>query len=247
LSRLDPPFQARLIVGQLTEHGIQLPAAVADAYAKLEAVTFPPEIEQNAVATAIADGRPAPDVQKLLIAQEHDAALRQATAVAKNIAASRVLSAIRAHADDLFEALRPLAEQLIDDIHAAAAIGDIPLTALVRAGRHDESRLIVALEENDTKLQQLFRLRNSLYGVTRTAIGTVDVSQYKRPVKFTSATALSSDNTEGARWNAIVNKGGELWWSKPSQWQDAAQPFLSAELEQADKTRIARLSLGFRD
>jgi|SRR5271166_1582346 len=103
----DPVRHSQQIVEQLRANQVTLPSDVDTAQKRLEGIKDLPQITPNGAAEAIVAGRPDKDVQALLLAESLDDRHRQAITQARQLAGTRVLSAIRRNAEALHEALRP--------------------------------------------------------------------------------------------------------------------------------------------
>lgn len=233
----DLEYAARSIIEDLKAQRIDIPQAILDAYALFEDVTIPPDHDDTEAVQAIALGKPQDKIDALLLQGILRPAYRAATAKAKIVAAKAVLREVRAAAGHLFELLRPIAEEVIDDIHAAAQIGDVPLSALIRAGRTHDAELHANLETNLTAISALFRLRNQIFGVTRTDVGGIDLSEFRTLADSVSPVELSDRNTANARWHSLYARGARLWWADPATYEAAARELLPDR--EAEQRRIA--------
>jgi hypothetical protein len=246
----DQVFAARDIVARLSDHIAELPDQVRQASDRLDAITVPPDlVDDNTAAVAIANGATDKAVNEALLQQVLRPAHRAAATKALQIAAQSVLAALAANADEIHEdGLRPVAERLIDEIHAAAQTGDIPLEALVRVGRHEDARRQAELSSNVAQLAELYRLRNAVYGVHRVDVDGLDVSQFHTLATYTSPTRLSDRQTDVARAHSLYARGARYWFPTPAQWQARAKELLPAHKSQQDAIAAAQahdLKTGF--
>ncbi len=230
----DPAYAARDIVKQLRQHDIDLPDDAASAYAALQNISAPADIEQNAVARLIADGAPEQQVLELLSTEQLRPRYAQAVVTARIIAGNRVLSAIRADAPSIHEQLDTIADELITQIEGAAAVGNVPLNALIRAARNDEARLVADIETNVNKMQHLWLLRDSVWDVRKRDVNGIDCSQWRDP---RIATAHSHGESVAASMAAAYSGGAELWFPRPSEWLAVAERINSEMQNQARAVR----------
>jgi hypothetical protein len=234
--RSDPVFAAREVIGELRRHGVELPADVADAYKRLEAITDPPATDSTAVTEAIIAGKPVKDVQQLLLAESLADRHRAAVHQARHVAGSRVMSSIKRHAAELHEALRPLAESLIAAIEEAGALGNLSIETLIRDRRTHDAEVRAELPENEAVLKSLYRLRNTgIWQVNTTSSPAgIDCSELRAPLRLAADIALVSDSNAAGRWyNQLAKSGSKpgetlLWWPTPEQWSAAGQRYTDA-------------------
>jgi hypothetical protein len=233
----DLEYAARSIVSDLKAQGIEIPQSILDAYERFEAITIPPDWDDTELVQAQAQGRPQEEIDTLALQGLLRPTLRAAAAKAKIVAARNVLREIRAAAPHLFYLLRPLAEEVIADIHAAAQIGDVPLPTLISTGRIPEAELHANFETNMTVANGLFRLKNQIFGVTRTDVGGIDLSEFKTLPDRVSPVELSDRATPIARWHSLYSRGARLWWADPDTYEAAARELLPDH--EAEQQRIA--------
>jgi hypothetical protein len=239
----DPVYAANDIAGKLQRNGVKLPKPVAEAYAIFAAIEIPTDVDPDAVAMAIATGKSVDVVDALLLDAVLRPQRRAAATRAKEIAAVKFLSAIRTHADEIHEQLRPAAEHLISEIEQAARIGDISLTELVRTGREADARRYAELPSDLTRLSDLYRLRNNIWSVNQLAVNGIDCSEFYDLISYTSPVQLSDRQSDAAKQHSLWARGARRWFPTPAEWQSRAEELLPKhEAEQQQIERAQRAS-----
>jgi hypothetical protein len=220
----DHLHRAKVLHDQLEDHGVDIPKQVADAWALFEQVNVPVAPAPDAAAHAMALGKPAAEVQKILLAQLLAEPLRQAAAQAQSIAAKAYLKAVREHAEELHEQLRLEFDEVSDAVHRGQALGNVSVDRLVRDRRVEDAQILAELPTNRAKLNALYALRNLIWAVKETSIDGVDVSTTRQPIR------------------AISNELPQYWWPTPSEWAAAAGPFIRQAEQKAEQQQAKRRS-----
>jgi hypothetical protein len=212
----DPAYVARDSIKQFAQYDVKLPQPIADTFDNLERVTAlaPAAIDPVELPTAIADGATPAQIVTLLADEAARPRYQQAVVQAVDIAGRRVLSEIRRAADDLHEQLRKQADELIGKIEATAALGDVPISALLRAGRTKDAGLVADLDLNIETLQRLWQIRslNVWHGAIFT-VNATDCSSFRDP----RVQCIRDGLLNGIR------AGAQLWYPTPSEAIEAAE------------------------
>jgi hypothetical protein len=241
MNRHDPVSSARGAIAQFRQYEIKIPKPVADEVANLDrvAASNPPDLDPRAAARAIADGATPEQVAELLTAALVHPSHRQAVAEAARIAAGRVLAAIKRTADEIHEQFRAQALDLIEKLEATAEL-DVPLNALIRAGRDSEARLLADVDLNAEALNRLYQVRSqSVWAGERFHVNGANCGEWRDPRKVESHL---NESTLAGNYLAGIRAGGELWFATPEESRQAGEVVaaeLAAEAAEARQNQLA--------
>lgn len=227
-------YRARAALKDLAAHGVDWPGRVTAAVATLDRVeaTPPTAPDHNAVARLIIDDAD-PDTIAAAVA-EHVGAIHHAQQhrLAVDMAGQRVLAAILAERDDIHAQLKALADGLIAQITAAAAVsGTLP--DLIRQGNTNEAKVLADAEPAAETLRQLYDLRNTLLvpaGLS-TSVNGIEGGVWEDPGladrHYHQAPSLFQS------WAAIIRAGGVLWFPTAEQAHEVAAAIAARRAEEA--------------
>lgn len=232
------PYRARTALAALDQRDITLPAGVLDAVANLDRIEaeLPPEPAVTAMHDAVLAGADRDQLDALVLDELGSHRIRTAYAQATLTAAVRVLGAIMDSRDDLHAQLAELADKTITTLTKVADIGEVSLDVLIRAGRHDDARLVAERDIAGPELHALYEFRDLFLtpgGPAAMRLGPVDASQWRDPEAVDHK--LHGD-TVTARYLAGLRGGGQLWYPTVEKAVQAAQPLydkLTRDAEQA--------------
>jgi hypothetical protein len=213
----DPVYTATDLYARLNKYDVELSADVTNAHETFAAISIPAEVDIEYVAHAIATGAPAKTIAERVNEAVAAPILRAASARAKEIAANRLLDALRDDADAICEDMRPAAEGRISKIEKAAICGDISLDQLVRTGRHEEAHAQANLATNLAELWEMYRVRNEISRIGPGDVQPVDVSEFHTLPTYTSAVQLSDRQSDAAKAHSLHARGARRWWATKAQ------------------------------
>lgn len=210
-------LRARQALSRLNELDVKRPKAVAAAVETLDRLESFALTPPDALPSAIVAGAEQAELERIALAEIAAQPIRDALGKAKMGAADAVLTAINDEKAEIHAQLAKQANFAIDKLTAVAAIGGIPLDALVRAGRHRDAEAVASAAVTEQSLDALYRLRDQLLW-PRGRFPVVDVTRWRDPA-FAGFAYL-----EG------ISRGGQLWF--PS-WAEATA--LASELHDAQR------------
>lgn len=194
------PQRVHTALSRFAELNLKIPAAVSDTYAQLQRVEAkPPRVDRYGLRDAIISGAKDEVLQQLALAELAEPLIESARLAARSHAAVGVMDAIEASADSLHKQLSAQAAKAIKVLEEAAAVGPIPLSALVRSGRHSEASAIAAAEITASQLDNLYTTRDRLLWPRRTR-PAVDVSRWTE-TRFNGMSFIDG-----------LTQGGKLWY-----------------------------------
>ncbi|AFJ37129.1 hypothetical protein [Mycobacterium sp. MOTT36Y] len=215
--------RARQALSRLNELDVKPPKAVATAVEtldRLEAFRLTPP---DALPAAIVAGAEQAELERIALADIAAAPIRDALGKAKMGAADAILEAIHGSRDEIHAQLAKQANVAIEKLTAVAALGGIPLDALVRAGRHRDAEAVASAAVTEQSLDSLYRLRDQLLW-PRGRFPVVDVTRWRDPA-FAGSAYL-----EG------LSRGGKLWF--PSWAEATGRATELHEAQRADEAAV---------
>lgn len=243
----QPQFTAHRTCDGLTHRGIKLPKPVTEALDLLnhvEAAQPRNEVDREPIIAAYLN-REAAERIEALSASQYAAGLRfTAWSQARDRAGRAVVEALRLHHDHLTAELAALAAPLISAIEHVAGLDDKNLSALVKANRHDDARVVAELPTTVAELDALYALRRATtppgYGYDHKG---VDCGQWRdpRPVRNASATSVPDYYLTGAM------AGAELWFPTADEATTAARKVWALEEKERAETRDAAVREAIRN
>ncbi len=241
------PYRARNALTQITDRGIELPAAVTTAVAVLDRIEAdtPREAATTAMRDAIVAGADSDEIARLLLADLGTSRLRVEYAQARIIAATRVLSAILAASGELHAALSVLADHAIGKLEKVAQLDGTSLEQLVREGRHDDAQALAEVEVVGAELAALYETRDSYLtrgGLAAARAGQFDCTQYRDP-RIAAQHHRGELNVTG-RWLHAMREGAELWYPTADEALAAAAPLYAAWEREAQKAAARQRAVG---
>lgn len=217
---------AQRLIADLTRHGIELPAQVLDAAARvtalgqrLAATPTPTDHRARAVDALVADpdadiaADVAAEVDAHVAAKVVGRARAQAGAILANVADEH-------HADIVAGIRTTLFEPAVATLEAVAAKTgpDDTTTTLLRAGRTKEATQLAGAPLAAENLAMAYELRNRIYH-RKSGIATMRTSVWANPADIPPGTL---DELHGAdRWVAGIRAGGRLWLGTLPEVEDA--------------------------
>lgn len=161
---LASPQRVRTALSRFAELGITLPKTVIDARDALTKIekAAPKPPAPGALAQAILDGASEDEQLRIAMIELTLNTRREGYSRARAAAAEAVFEAIRASKDEVHQSLSKLATAAIEKLRKTADVHDVPLEALVRAGRHKDAELIASANVVERQLEALYRLRQDL-------------------------------------------------------------------------------------
>ena len=222
------PIRARSALNRLAELGIKLPKPVADAANLLTATeTFTPAPrDPHALRDAILAGKDHDTLHAIVLADYAHSKIDTAASAARTHAAHTVLAAIRNAASEIHPQLATLAQATIEKLRAAAKVGDVPLDALVRAGRHADAEAVAGAAVAEQQFLDLCQTRRRLLWPERRGLPIIDVTVWTDPA-FNGHSLIHG-----------LNAGGELWFGTYSEVCQRADQIAAAEAN-ADQAVLA--------
>lgn len=254
VTRQTAPDRLRKLAADLTAVGIQPPAEITDALARLEQIETrrPEPVETADLIDAYVRQATDKQLTERLLSNIGHAALSEAWREARIKTAQEALAALPSHGDDLTRELAALAVPLIATVTQTARIDTHDLQALMRAQRVDEAHLVTAYPTRCAELQNLYRLRDR---VTKGADYGNDPA-LARAAGYTGAScAVWRDpravRNQGANvgwevWRDSIRAGGELWFPLPDEAAAQARKIVAEvrAAEQRQEAENARHSFG---
>lgn len=242
--REGAPYRARAALKQLDQHGIPLPAAVAQAVEVLDRIeaTPIPDPSPHAIHDAVLDGADLDELNGIALHQLAHSRVRDGWAQARLTAAIEVLNTLMAARDELHAQLAPLAEDHIEKLTKIANLGEVRLDELIRNGRTDDARLLADKELIATQLDKLFQFRDAI--LTPVSLDArpegVDCSRWRNPRKVRNLHPTTV--TDG--FIAGIQRGGQLWYPSADEAAAAAEPIAAELRREADAKRQREHGVG---
>lgn len=200
---------------------IAMPPATANAYAILDRVAGSQPIapDHNAVRDRILDGSDQDAIDSALLAELSATRLLAAWAAARTVAAQRIATAVHCDYEELYEALRERAEQHIEVIKRAAAV-DVPLDALIRAGRSEDAAAVAQAATAVASLDVLHSLHSTIEPV-QMVVDSVDCRFWRDQRQAKHVASVGDSRCDYII--AAIRGGAELWFPSADEARGAAR------------------------
>ena len=162
---MTQPLRRRTSAEQLAHFGVPLPADAQRWHQRLlELQKSRPEAPPHGhVAELIAGGADQAAIDKLVAQQVGQSFRQQEHAEAIRLCGRRVLASVREHRDHLHAQLADIANDIITQLHNAAAL-DADITQLAREKRVDDAALLASAPSHAATLQDLYKVRDWYLG-----------------------------------------------------------------------------------
>jgi hypothetical protein len=229
-------YQARQAIDQFASRGIDFTEPVLDAIVVMHRVAAakPEKPDHTAIRQAIIAGADQTELDRLLLAEVSYTRLASEWAQAHTDSAGAVLAAIRHAEPQLFPLLRKQADTCIAKLATIAAMGDVRLEHLVRAGRQSDATLLAERDTIAADLKVLFEMRDAYLvpgGGKALTVNGVRCDVWKDP----DAAGHARGKTPAERYVAGLAAGCQLWYPSPAEAITAAT--VIAEKRSADAQR----------
>jgi hypothetical protein len=223
----DFSYEARSCVQRLARFDVALPGDAARWHTRLlELMASTPQApEPNVVAELIVDGASETAVNKAIAAHLAQHHRTQQHHHAEQIAGRRVLAAVMADRDRLHTELAATAAELINRLHAAAALDD-DVAALARAGRHNDASLLANAPADAQTLSDLFQFRDWYLTPSweHWSTGWWSCENFENPWDARHiGTVTGGDVGLWPNWRAAIRAGARLWFVPVEQAVAASQ------------------------
>lgn len=233
---------ARRIIDGLKSYGVKIPAPVAAAMKAIEETeALQPEkgAQQDLIRAYEERNREA--IPELIVKAATFGLAAQAWTAARVNLGQEALDLIEAHGTTLIEALASVAQPMIDELNATAALDSLDTGQLMRAGRTADAEKASRFDMLAAQIVALHKLRDSV--VRRN-------SSWSRQVRYDARTWRNTLGTQGnfAELGTAIEKmhspdgvyilrgirhGGNLWWPTPKQSREASDALEAARREKA--------------
>lgn len=224
------PFQAKTLLANLDDVGVQPSKATAEANTRFQnhQARKPTITDSQALTTAWLDGE---DTQSVAVAVLTSEIQMKAWNHALQTLARRLLSTITADGDAIVAALAKKADTLIEHMTRAAALKTTDTTALIRAGNQAGAELAANIDIYAGELHRLYELRDEVCSGADFGHNRVNCGHWKdpRPVDTAMRTRATPPTTAGF-FTLGIKAGGQLWFPTPGQAQTEARR-IAAEVE----------------
>lgn len=222
----DASSDLRTALDAFTTRGLEHPQPVTEAVELWQHIraTRPDQPDRYALRDAVIAGADESELGGVLLAELGAQHIRNAWNQAEQMIAKHALDLIVTHRADYHAPLAVQAGELIGKLEAIAAIGRVPLDALVRAGRHTDAELVASLSNVAADLDSAYRVRDVYLvagGYKRLKVGQFDCSRWANPTDIEGAVGGGLDL--GASFVAGITAGGKLWFPDDTAAREAAQ------------------------
>jgi hypothetical protein len=231
-------YQAKQAIDQFASRGIEFPEPVLDAIAVMHRVgaAKPTKPEHVAIRQAIIAGADQTELDRLLLAEVSYTRLASEWAQAHTDSAGAVLAAIRVAEPVLFPALRKQADAAIGKLATIAAMGDVRLEHLVRAGRQSDAALLAERDTIAADLKVLYEMRDAYLvrgGGKALTVNGVRCDVWKDP----DAAAHARGKTPAERFVSGLAAKCQLWFPSPAEAVAAASAIADKRAAEAQRRR----------
>lgn len=232
-------YRAKQALEEFGARGIDLPKPVLEAVQVLERVeaSKPSAPAQTAIRSAIVAGAPQDEIDRLILADLGATRLSSEWTQARTDSAGAVLAAIRAAEPTLQPALAKLADAAIGKLAQVAALGNVKLDALIRAGRQSDAALLADAETTAAELTALFRLRDEFLvvgGGRALTVNGVNCSVWRDP---DAAAQYSKGSRPVDQYLSGLSANVPLWFPSGSDAIEAATVIAAKRADLAERKR----------
>lgn len=243
---------ARETVARLLDRGITLPVEVS---ASIDALSThldrgaPTAPDSDALADAYANGATDKAIDAMLVQQTTHGSRAAAYAEASRRLGVSVLRNLTANGDDLTHQLAALAADRIATLERIAALPNLDVAALLRAGDNEGADLAAHADFTAGDLTDLFTLRRAVTQGAEYAVGGINCGMWRDPRLVTQAEIdgkLRPTSTGLDRFVVGLRAGAGLWFPTPGEAEQQARVIADEERAKALKTEREEFARGRR-